>query len=175
MSDLSYDAAPSEDTATTALRMLAARLLEMQHPLAEQAPIRLVVSQVAPEFPAEVPLPEGSRVLGTLVGQRRVIVVLDVNLPQPFLVLAILLVIRFAVSHHLVVVLLLLVIGRVIFIGEQVWTDRACIFVHLARQRKRQGQQRHLIGDDGHATPLIHGDRPKGDLGWVLDRGGEDL
>src|SRR5260370_21995031 len=81
MSDMSHTPDHSDDTDAAALRALATRLLVMHNPFT-QAPARLVARQVAPEFPAEVPVPEGSQVLGTLVAERNVIVRFDVDLPS---------------------------------------------------------------------------------------------
>jgi hypothetical protein len=81
MTDVPHSLEPNDESDVVALRTLATRLLEMQYPLVDQAPLHLLLGQVAPEFPAEVPLPEGSHVLGSLVGKRRVIVLFDVDLP----------------------------------------------------------------------------------------------
>jgi hypothetical protein len=81
MSALSPTSDPSDDTDASVMRAIATRLLTMSQPFTQWGPVRLVVRQIAPEFPAEVPLPEGSHVLGTLVGKRRVIVLFEVDLP----------------------------------------------------------------------------------------------
>jgi hypothetical protein len=80
MSGMSHTPDHSDEPGAVASQALATRLLVMHNPFT-QAPARLVARQVAPEFPAEVPLPEGSYVLGTLVAERNVIVLFDVDLP----------------------------------------------------------------------------------------------
>ncbi len=63
-----------------AFRTLALRLLG-QYGYAQRGPlddsVQLVPGRVADEFPPEIPIPEGSRVLGSLVSRDRVTVVLD--------------------------------------------------------------------------------------------------